>query len=96
MSEQGVPGAEEGVEAVSGGLSVFGETLVQEMNRLGMMVDLAHVSADTMRDALRVSRAPVIFSHSSSRTVANHSRNVPDDVLKSVVSDDVVVRQKDH
>ena len=56
------------------------------MNRLGIMVDLAHVSANTMRDALQVSRAPVIFSHSSARSVNNVSRNVPDDVLQQVVS----------
>ena len=67
-----------------GGLTKFGEEVVLEMNRIGMLVDISHISAEAMRDVLRVSQSPIIASHSSAFALAASTRNVPDDILQSI------------
>src|SRR5262249_25406466 len=73
------------------GLTELGEKIVKELNRTGIFVDLSHVGPQTMRDSLRVTRAPVIFSHSNAFAIGPHARNVPDDVLRLIPANGGVV-----
>lgn len=78
-------------EPICGGISAFGVRVIAEMNRVGMLIDLSHVSPDCMKQSLAVTKAPVIFSHSSALSINDHPRNVPDDVLKMLPANGGVV-----
>src|SRR5438270_5445115 len=82
--------------AAHNGLTAFGKDVVREMNRLGMMVDISHVADKTFYDALEVSKAPLIASHSSSRVIANHPRNMTDDMLRALARNGGVVMISYH
>lgn len=89
---QNVPWADSATDVAKvGGLDDFGREVVAEMNRMGMLVDISHVAATTMRDAIAASTAPVIFSHSSCRAVCDHVRDAPDDVLASLAANGGVI-----
>jgi len=79
-------------EVKHNGLSEFGKDVVREMNRLGMLVDVSHVSDKTMSDALDVSKAPIIASHSSARALSNVPRNIPDDLLRRIANNGGVIQ----
>jgi membrane dipeptidase len=83
-------------KAAHNGLTAFGKDVVREMNRLGMMVDISHVADKTFDDVLAITRAPVIASHSSSRVIANHPRNMTDDMLRAVAKNGGVVMINYH
>jgi membrane dipeptidase len=85
-------GTNEVPEPVHGGLTAYGEEIITEMNRLGMMVDVSHVSDETFWDVLGVTRAPVLASHSSCRAVANHPRNMSDDMLRALAQNGGVIQ----
>ncbi len=77
--------------AINNGLSEFGNEVVRKMNRLGMIVDISHFSGETFWDVLKVTSAPIIASHSSARALADHPRNLTDDMIRSVAANDGIV-----
>jgi len=85
-------GVHESLDPLHGGLTAFGRDVIREMNRLGMMVDVSHVSDDTLRDALHTSTAPLIATHSSCRSVSHHRRNLSDELIRSIADSGGVVQ----